>query len=192
LKIYLKNHYYHKLGANTLTFNPKRFYKLEDIVPTERDTFFRMTQLHGQVHDEAAAMLGGLSGHAGLFGTSNDVMKVWQMYLQDGYYGGQQLLSKDALIEFTRYQYPEEGSRRGIGFDKPTFKYTGNAPRYASPSSFGHTGYTGIMTWADPAWGLNYVFLSNRVYPTRENNKISSMNIRTSIMDVVYEQLLKK
>lgn len=189
---YVKNHYYHKLGANTLTFNPKRFYKLEDIVPTERDTFFRMTQLHGQVHDEAAAMLGGLSGHAGLFGDANDVMKVWQMYLQQGYYGGEQLLSKDALIEFTRYQYPETGSRRGIGFDKPTFKYSGNAPRYASPSSFGHTGYTGIMTWADPAWKLNYVFLSNRVYPTRENNKISSMNIRTSIMDVVYEQLLKK
>lgn len=189
---YLKNHYYHKLGANTLTFNPKRFYKLEDIVPTERDTFFRMTQLHGQVHDEAAAMLGGLSGHAGLFGDVNDVMKVWQMYLQQGYYGGQQLLSKDALIEFTRYQYPEMGSRRGIGFDKPTFKYSGNAPRYASPSSFGHTGYTGIMTWADPAWKLNYVFFSNRVYPTRENSKISTLNIRTAIMDVVYQELLKK
>ncbi|MCF0049954.1 serine hydrolase [Dyadobacter sp. LJ53] len=189
---YLKNHYYHKLGANTLTFNPKRFYKPEDIVPTERDTFFRMTQLHGQVHDEAAAMLGGLSGHAGLFGDANDVMKVWQMYLQQGYYGGQQLLSKDALIEFTRYQYPETGSRRGIGFDKPTFKYSGNAPKYASPSSFGHTGYTGIMTWADPAWKLNYVFLSNRVYPTRENNKISQLNIRTAIMDVVYQELLKK
>lgn len=189
---YLKNHYYHKLGANTLTFNPKRFYKLEDIVPTERDTFFRMTQLHGQVHDEAAAMLGGLSGHAGLFGDINDVMKVWQMYLQQGYYGGQQLLSKDALIEFTRYQYPETGSRRGIGFDKPTFKYSGNAPRYASPSSFGHTGYTGIMTWTDPAWKLNYVFFSNRVYPTRENSKISTLNIRTAIMDVVYQELLKK
>jgi beta-N-acetylhexosaminidase len=189
---YLKNHYYHKLGANTLTFNPKRFYKLEDIVPTERDTFFRMTQLHGQVHDEAAAMLGGLSGHAGLFGNVNDVMKVWQMYLQQGYYGGQQLLSKDALIEFTRYQYPEMGSRRGIGFDKPTFKYSGNAPKYASPSSFGHTGYTGIMTWADPAWKLNYVFFSNRVYPTRENSKISTLNIRTAIMDVVYQELLKK
>ncbi|KAA6433972.1 serine hydrolase [Dyadobacter flavalbus] len=189
---YLKNHYYHKLGANSLTFNPKRFYKLEDIVPTERDTFFRMAQLHGQVHDEAAAMLGGLSGHAGLFGDANDVMKVWQMYLQQGYYGGQQLLSKDALVEFTRYQYPEEGSRRGIGFDKPTFKYSGNAPRYASPSSFGHTGYTGIMTWADPAWKLNYVFLSNRVYPTRENSRISTLNIRTAIMDVVYQELLKK
>lgn len=189
---YLKNHYYHKLGANTLTFNPKRFYNLDEIVPTERDTFFRMTQLHGQVHDEAAAMLGGLSGHAGLFGNANDVMKVWQMYLQQGYYGGQQLLSKDALFEFTRYQFPEIENRRGIGFDKPSFKYTGNAPKYASPSSFGHTGYTGIMTWADPAWNLNYVFLSNRVYPTRMNNKISELSIRTSIMDVVYQALMKK
>lgn len=189
---YLKNHYYHKLGANTLTFNPKRFYKLDDIVPTERDTFFRQTQIHGQVHDEGAAMLGGLSGHAGLFGDANDVMKVWQMYLQNGYYGGDQILSKETLFEFTRYQFPEQGSRRGLGFDKPSFKYTGNAPRYASPSSYGHTGYTGIMTWADPAWNLNYVFLSNRVYPTRENNKISQMNIRTAIMDAVYLALMKK
>jgi beta-N-acetylhexosaminidase len=189
---YLKNHYYHKLGANTLTFNPKRFYSLNDIVPTERDTFFRQTLIHGQVHDEGAAMLGGLSGHAGLFGDANDVMKVWQMYLQNGYYGGEQLLSKDALFEFTRYQFPELGSRRGLGFDKPSFKYTGNGPRYASPSSFGHTGYTGIMTWADPAWKLNYVFLSNRVYPTRENTKIIQMGIRTAIMDVVYMALMKK
>jgi beta-N-acetylhexosaminidase len=189
---YLKNHYYRKLGANTLTFNPKRFYSLKDIVPTEKDTFFRMTQLHGQVHDEAAAMLGGLSGHAGLFGTANDVMKVWQMFLQQGYYGGEQVLSRDALFEFERYQYPEMGSRRGIGFDKPSFTYTGNGPRYASPSSFGHTGYTGIMTWADPAWGLNYVFLSNRVYPTRDNGKISQLGIRTAIMDAVYLALMKK
>jgi beta-N-acetylhexosaminidase len=189
---YLKGHYYNKLGASTLTFNPQRFFKPDEIVETERDTFFRMTQLHGQVHDEAAAMLGGLSGHAGLFGNANDVMKVWQMYLQHGYYGGEQLLSKEALIEFTRYQYPEMDNRRGIGFDKPSFRYTGNAPRYASPSSFGHTGYTGIMTWADPAWNLNYVFLSNRVYPTRVNNKISELNIRTAIMDVVYEALMEK
>jgi beta-N-acetylhexosaminidase len=119
-------------------------------------------------------------------------MKVWQMYLQNGYYGGEQLLSKDALFEFTRYQFPELGSRRGLGFDKPSFKYTGNGPRYASPSSFGHTGYTGIMTWADPAWKLNYVFLSNRVYPTRENTKIIQMGIRTAIMDVVYMALMKK
>ncbi|PWJ55579.1 beta-glucosidase-like glycosyl hydrolase [Dyadobacter jejuensis] len=188
---YIKKNYYSKLGANTLTFNPTRFYTLDRIVPTEKDTFFRMTQLHGQVHDEAAAMMGGVSGHAGLFGSANDVMKVWQMYLQEGYYGGKQLLSKDALLEFTRYQYPEIGNRRGIGFDKPNFIYTANAPRYASPSSYGHTGYTGIMTWADPAWKLNYVFLSNRVYPTRDNNQISQLNIRTGIMDVIYQELMK-
>ncbi|WP_254561218.1 glycoside hydrolase family 3 N-terminal domain-containing protein [Dyadobacter diqingensis] len=189
---YLKNNFYKKLGATSLTFNPKRFYKLEEIVPSERDTFFRQTLIHGQVHDEAAAMLGGLSGHAGLFGNANDVMKVWQMYLQNGFYGGKQLLSKDALFEFTRYQYPEMGSRRGLGFDKPTFKYSGNAPKYAHPMSFGHTGFTGIMVWADPSVNLNYVFLSNRVYPTRENPKISTLNIRTAIMDVVYEALRKK
>ena len=188
---YLKNNFYKKLGATSLTFNPKRFYKLDEIVPSERDTFFRQTLIHGQVHDEAAAMLGGLSGHAGLFGDANDVMKVWQMYLQNGFYGGKQLLSKDALFEFTRYQYPEMGSRRGLGFDKPTFKYSGNAPKYAHPMSFGHTGFTGIMVWADPSVNLNYVFLSNRVYPTRENPKISTLNIRTAIMDVVYEELRK-
>ncbi len=186
---YLKINYYEPIGANSLTFNPKRFYNLDQIVPSERDTFFRMTQLHGQVHDEGAAMLGGLSGHAGLFGNANDLMKIMQMYLQNGYYGGTQYISKDALFEFTRYQYPELGSRRGIAFDKPSFQYTGNAPRYASPASFGHTGYTGIMVWMDPAYNLDFVFLSNRVYPTRLNTKLYTLNIRTSIMDAVYEGL---
>ena len=186
---YLKDNFYKPIGATSLTFNPKRFYKLDQIVPSERDTFFRMTQLHGQVHDEGAAMLGGLSGHAGLFGNANDLMKIMQMYLQNGYYGGKQHLSRDALFEFTRYQYPELGSRRGIAFDKPSFRYTGNAPRYASPASFGHTGYTGIMVWMDPAYNLDFVFLSNRVYPTRENTKLYTLNIRTSIMDAVYEGL---
>ncbi|GAB2792293.1 glycoside hydrolase family 3 N-terminal domain-containing protein [Rhabdobacter roseus] len=189
---YLKNHFYKKLGATSLTYNPLRFYGLDQIVPSERDTFFRKTVIHGQVHDEGAAMLGGLSGHAGLFGNANDLMKVMQMYLQNGYFGGQQLLTSNALLEFTRYQYPEQGSRRGLGFDKPTFKYTGNAPRYASPMSFGHTGFTGIMVWMDPSFELSYVFLSNRVYPTRDNNKLSQLNIRTAIMDVVYEQLLNQ
>ncbi|MBU1822477.1 MAG: serine hydrolase [Bacteroidetes bacterium] len=189
---YLKNNFYKKLGANSLTFNPKRFYKLDQIVPSERDTFFRQTLIHGQVHDEGAVMLGGLSGHAGLFGNANDVMKVMQMYLQGGYFGGKQHLSRDAMFEFTRYQYPELGSRRGIAFDKPTFKYSGNAPRYAHPLSFGHTGFTGIMVWMDPTVNLDFVFLSNRVYPTRENTKLYTLNIRTSIMDVVYEALANK
>ncbi|HEV7350796.1 glycoside hydrolase family 3 N-terminal domain-containing protein [Telluribacter sp.] len=188
---YLKKNYYSKLGASTLTYNPLRFYDIDRIVPTERDTFFRQTVIRGKVHDEGAVMLAGLSGHAGLFGNANDLMKVTQMYLQKGFYGGQQLLSRDALFEFTRYQYPDLGSRRGVGFDKPTFKYTGNAPKYAHPMSYGHTGFTGIMVWMDPSVNLNFVFLSNRVYPTRDNNKISQLNIRTAIMDAVYEQLYK-
>jgi beta-N-acetylhexosaminidase len=188
---YLTNNFYKKLGASSLTYNPLRFYNLDQIVPSERDTFFRQTLIHGQVHDEGAAMLGGLSGHAGLFGNANDLMKVMQMYLQNGYFGGKQYISRDALFEFTRYQYPELGSRRGIAFDKPTFKYSGNAPRYAHPLSFGHTGFTGIMVWMDPTVDLNFVFLSNRVYPTRENTRLYTLNIRTSIMDAVYEALAK-
>lgn len=188
---YLKKNFYNRLGATSLTFNPLRFYDQENIVPTEIDTFFRKTLVHGQVHDEAAAMMGGVSGHAGLFGNANDVMKVWQMYLQKGYYGGKQFLSEATMNEFTRYQFPEIKNRRGIGFDKPTFEYTGNAPKYASPASFGHTGFTGIMTWADPVNNLNYVFLSNRVYPTRNNPLLGRLNVRTEIMDVIYKELEK-
>lgn len=184
---YLKTNVYQKIGANSLTFNPRRFYDLSQIVPTERDTFFRQTLIHGRVHDEGAAMLNGLSGHAGLFGNANDLMKVTQLYLQKGNYGGEQFISEKTMNEFTRYQFPY--SRRGIGFDKPNRPYNGNAPKSASPLSYGHTGFTGIMIWNDPAYDLNYVFLSNRVYPTRDNNKISTLNVRTAIMQVVYEGL---
>ena len=184
---YLKNNIYQKIGANSLTYNPRRFYNLAQIVPTERDTFFRQTLIHGRVHDEGAAMLNGLSGHAGLFGNANDLMKLTQMYLQKGTFGNERFVSEKTIEEFTRYQFPD--SRRGIGFDKPCQVYCGNAPKSASPESFGHTGFTGIMTWIDPKYNLNYVFLSNRVNPTRENNKISSLNIRTSMMQVVYDLL---
>lgn len=189
---YLKNNFYKELGAYSLTFNPLKYYDLDELVPTEVDTFFRHTLVHGRVHDETAAMMGGVSGHAGLYGNANDVMKVWQMYLQKGSFGGRRFLGKETVEEFTRYQYPEIGNRRGIGFDKPTFKYTGNAPQYASPSSYGHTGFTGIMTWNDPAWGLSYVFLSNRVYPSRSSSALGRLNIRTGIMDIVYEELMKR
>ncbi|MFN4146359.1 MAG: glycoside hydrolase family 3 N-terminal domain-containing protein [Runella sp.] len=184
---YLKSNFYRKIGANSLTFNPRRFYGLDQITPTERDTFFRQTLIHGRVHDEGAAMIGGLSGHAGLFGNANDLMKVTQLFLQKGYYGGEQLVSEKTIEEFTRYQY--DNSRRGIGVDKPTRPNNINAPRSASPQSYGHTGFTGIMFWNDPAYNLNYVFLSNRVYPTRDNNKLTTLNVRTAIMQVVYEGL---
>lgn len=183
---YIKNTFYRPLGATTLTYLPRRFYPLSRIVPTEYDSLFRHTLIQGRVHDEGAAMLGGLSGHAGLFGSANDLMKLVQMYEQYGTYGGQRYISSNTLMEFTRYQFPELGNRRGLGFEKPSYAYTGNAPRSASAVSFGHSGFTGTFIWADPAYGLTYVFLSNRVYPTRNNNKISELNIRTGVMEALY------
>ena len=188
---YLKTTFYSPLGAATLTYNPRRFYKLNRIVPTEYDSLFRKTLIWGRVHDEGAAMLGGLSGHAGLFGSANDLMKVFEMYRQKGTYAGQQYISAKTIAEFTRYQFPELGNRRGLGFEKPSFVYTGNAPRSATKDSFGHSGFTGTFTWVDPdpAYNLTYVFLANRVYPTRNNNKISALNTRTYVAEALYQAI---
>ena len=186
---YLKTTFYQPLGASTLTFNPRRFYPLTRIAPTEYDSLFRKTLIWGRVHDEGAAMLGGLSGHAGLFGTANDLMKLYEMYRQKGSYGGQRFISEKTIAEFTRYQFTELGNRRGIGFDKPSFTYTGNAPRSATPASFGHSGFTGTFVWVepDPAYNLTYVFLCNRVYPTRNNPKLGNLNTRTNIVEALYQ-----
>ena len=185
---YLKKTFYEPLGASTLTFNPRRFYPLSRLVPTEYDSLFRKTLIWGRVHDEGAAMLGGLSGHAGLFGTANDLIKLYEMYRQKGSYGGERYLSERTIADFTRYQFPELGNRRGLGFDKPSFKYTGNAPQSATPASFGHSGFTGTFVWVepDPAYNLSYVFLSNRVYPTRNNNKLGALNTRTNVIEALY------
>lgn len=186
---YLKTTFYKPLGATTLTFLPRRFYSLERIVPTEYDSLFRKTLIWGRVHDEGAAMLNGLSGHAGLFGNANDLMKVYEMYRQKGSYAGQQFISTKTIAEFTRYQFPELGNRRGLGFDKPSFTYTGNAPRSATKASYGHSGYTGTFVWVDPdpAYNLTYVFLCNRVYPTRNNPKLGNLNTRTNIVEALYQ-----
>ena len=188
---YLKTTFYRPLGAATLTYNPRRFYSLNRIAPTEYDSLFRKTLIWGRVHDEGAAMLDGLSGHAGLFGTANDLMKLFEMYRQRGSYAGQQYISAKTIAEFTRYQFPELGNRRGLGFEKPSFTYTGNAPRSATKDSFGHSGFTGTFTWVDPdpAYNLTYVFLANRVYPTRNNNKISSLNTRTYVAEALYQAI---
>ncbi len=186
---FLKTTFYRPLGATTLGYRPRNSYPLSRIVPTEYDSLFRKTLIWGRVHDEGAAMLDGLSGHAGLFGSANDLMKLMEMYRQRGSYGGKQYLSPEVLTEFTRYQFPELGNRRGLGFEKPAYKFNGNAPRSASPSSFGHSGFTGTFTWVDPVYNLSYVFLSNRVYPTRNNNLISSLNIRTNVMEAMYKAM---
>ena len=192
---YLKDSVYRPLGAWDLTFNPYKHYPLSRIAPTENDTFFRKEQLRGWVHDEGASMMGGVSGNAGLFGTVNDLAKLMQMYLNMGIYGGRRIISDSTMREFTRYQFPENDNRRGLGFDKPALNRDEVPPEEAYPAvsastaSFGHSGYTGTFTWVDPANGLLYIFFSNRVYPTRLNTKLIKMNIRTNILEAIYQAI---
>ncbi len=182
---------YRGLGAYTLTYNPRRFFGLDRIVPTEKDTLFRKTQIHGRVHDEGAGMLNGISGHAGLFGSANDLTKLMQMYLQKGQFGGYQYIRPEVVKEATSYQF--EGLRRAIAFDKLDFnKKITNGPQMASSESYGHSGYTGTFTWVDPQYNLVYVFLSNRVYPTRDNNKISALDLRTAVGDEIIRTIQGK
>lgn len=189
---YLKKTY-RKIGANSLSYNPRNHFRLADIVPTEKDTLFRKTQIHGRVHDEGAAMLNGISGHAGLFGNANDLTKLMTVYLQRGYYGGEQLLDPEVVEECTKYQFEPYLNRRAIAFDKLHPDSTiANGPQACSSQSYGHSGYTGTFTWNDPNHGLTYVFLSNRVYPTRDNNKISSLNIRTEIGNQIIYTIERK
>ncbi len=190
---YLKSNFYKPLGANTLTFNPLRFYPKDRIIPTERDTFFRMQQLHGTVHDEGAAMMGGVNGNAGLFGTANDMAKLWQMYLNEGRYAGTTYIKPEVLREFIRCQYCDQGNYRGLGFDRKFIQYDPDKAAYAKeagPRTFGHSGYTGTLVWADPDNHILFVFLSNRVYPTRLNRKLYTMNLRPRMHHAVYQARL--
>ncbi|PNW28120.1 glycoside hydrolase family 3 N-terminal domain-containing protein [Formosa algae] len=184
--------FYKPLGAHTLTYNPLLKFNASEIAPTENDDYFRGQLLQGNVHDMGAAMMGGVSGNAGLFGNSNDVAKMMQMYLQDGYYGGKLYYESKTLHKFNHRYFEKDSVRRGLGFDKPQLNPEDQASsKYASANSFGHSGFTGTYTWADPDTGILYVFLSNRVYPTMANNKIGEQNIRTRIHDVIYEAILE-
>jgi beta-glucosidase-like glycosyl hydrolase/CubicO group peptidase (beta-lactamase class C family) len=186
---------YNRIGAYDIGFNPYLKYPLERIVPTEYDSLFRRQLLYGTVHDEGAAMLGGISGHAGLFATANDLMKLMELYRRMGQYGGEQIIGKEILEKYTKVQFPENNNRRGLGFDKPLLnnKELSQNDAYpaksATPQSFGHSGYTGTFVWIDPVYEISYIFLSNRVYPTRNNNLLSDMNIRTNILQAIYDSI---
>ena len=147
--------------------------------------------MHGDVHDPGAAMLGGMSGHAGLFSNANDLAIIMQMILNGGTYGGHKFLNQSTIKEFTNYQYPLNDNRRGIGFDKPLLEYEEDAATCvsATPSSYGHSGFTGTYVWVDPAYDFIYVFLSNRVHPDASNSKIMKLNIRTNIHEAFYEAI---
>jgi len=191
---YIHANFYKPLGASSLTYNPFLIYPKNVIVPTEHDYYFRHQPIHGTVHDEGAIMLGGISGHAGLFANANDLAKLMQMYLDKGVYGGRRYIKEETLNEWTRTRFPENNNRRALGFDKPNLRYIGennNTAKDASVLSFGHIGFTGTMTWMDPASGLLYIFLSNRVNPTRENTRLYQLNTRTKIQQALYDSIDK-
>jgi len=185
-------HFYNPLGATTLTYKPLEKFSDKIIVPTEIDKFYRRQLLHGYVHDQGAAMLGGVNGNAGLFSNSNDIAKMMQMYLQEGYYGGKRYFQKETINNYNKRYYKEEGVRRGLGFDKPQLDSKIKATcGCVSDKSFGHSGYTGTYTWADPETELVYVFLSNRVYPSSANRKLVSQNIRTEVQLLIQEAIVE-
>jgi CubicO group peptidase (beta-lactamase class C family) len=188
---------YKKIGAAEMCFNPYKRFPMSRIVPTEYDSLFRKQLLQGTVHDEAAAMQGGISGHAGLFSDANDLMKLLELYRRMGEYGGQQIIGRNVMEDYTRVQFPENNNRRGLGFDKPLLNNS-QLPqkdtyptRSASPESFGHSGYTGTFVWVDPVSEISYVFLCNRVYPTRKNEELYNMNIRSEILQAIYDSIKK-
>lgn len=187
---YLYSELYLPMGLNTMRFQPLNHFEYDRIVPTENDKDFRGQVIRGFVHDPGAAMMGGVAGHAGLFANSADLAAMMQLFLNKGSYAGKQYLDPTVVAAYTKAQF--KGNRRGAGFDRPTASVKGGPTcDYVSQESYGHSGFTGTFTWADPAYGINYVFLSNRVYPSAENWKIRDMHIRTEIQRVIYEAIKK-
>ena len=191
LNVYVRETFYKPLNIG-LTYLPLEVYPVSQIAPTENDTKFRKQLLRGYVHDQGAAMLGGVAGHAGLFGSASDVAVVMQLLLNNGTYGGQKLLDASVIKDYTSSQFPD--NRRGLCFDKPEFDKKKDSPvtKECSLQSYGHSGFTGTFAWADPENGLVYVFLSNRVYPDAEDNKLAKLGIRGKIHKVLYDAFQEK
>jgi len=160
------------------------------IAPTENDQTFRRQLIRGTVHDQGAALLGGVAGHAGLFGSAQDVASMMQLYLQGGRWNGYQYLEPETIQAFTACYACDEGNRRGLGFDRPQTEGPGPTCGCVSPLSFGHTGFTGTFAWADPQTGIVLVFVSNRVYPDANNPLLSTLDIRTRIQESVQVALV--
>lgn len=189
LNEFTKANFYRKLGATTTTFQPLNYMSIDNIAPTENDQFFRKQMLRGYVHDEGAALFGGISGNAGLFSSANDLAKLSQMYLDGGNYGGEQLITEETVRLFTTTK--SSVSRRGLGFDKPDLRNNNASPTspQAPISVYGHTGYTGTSFWIDPDNQMIYIFLSNRVHPKRSPNRLHTLNTRKRIQDEIYNAL---
>lgn len=186
----VEKQFYSILGMNRTTFNPLRKFDISEIVPTEVDTYYRHQLLQGYVHDMAAAMQGGVGGQAGLFSNALDVAKMMQLYLQKGNYGTERYFSEKTFNTFNQLYYDLKKNRRGLGFDKPTGDSKGPTCNCVSMESFGHTGFTGTMAWADPKTETIFVFLSNRTFPdANAPNLLSKENIRSRIQQVIAEAI---
>ena len=183
------DNFYKILGAYSTSYNPLEKFELNRIIPSEVDTYYRYDTIQGYVHDMAAAMQGGIGGHAGLFSNSLDVAKIMQMYLQKGSYGGYTYFTPETFDAFNTCYFCKIGNRRGAGFDKPQLGNEGPTCGCTSKSSFGHTGFTGTMVWADPEKDLIYIFLSNRTFPDGNINKLSKLNIRENIQKIIYQSI---
>lgn len=189
IESYVQEQFYQPLGMLKTGYNPRKRFAKEDIVPTENDTVFRDTLLQGYVHDQGAAMANGVAGHAGIFSTANDLAIYGQMLLNKGTYGGEIYFSPSTVTQFTSKQ--SAVSRRGFGFDRKDPDAKKAYPSaLASPSTYGHTGYTGTCIWIDPEHQLTYIFFSNRVHPS-VTTKLFDLNIRSRIQDTIYEAIAK-
>jgi len=189
LSYLVKEHFYKSLGANTITYLPLNEIDTSRIVPTEYDNLWRKQEVLGYVHDQGAAMQGGIGGHAGLFSNATDVAKMMQLYLNGGNYGGKEYFKQETLDKFNTCYYCEQNVRRGVGFDKPQLGTAGPTCGCVSLSSFGHTGFTGTLAWADPDKEIVYVFLSNRTFPDVNNRKLIRQDIREKIQRIIYESI---
>jgi beta-N-acetylhexosaminidase len=182
---FLNQNLYEPLGSGTVGYLPLTRFPAAQIAPTEIDTTYRKTTIVGTVHDERAAMLGGVAGHAGLFGNASDLIKLGQMLLQKGSYGGQSFYKPATVELFAQKQF--ENSSRGLGWAKPG-DTSSPSSRYESPKTFGHTGFTGTCIWMDPEFDVVFVFLSNSRFPNR-SGKLNTTNIRSRIQDTIYQSI---
>ncbi len=185
---YVETNFYKPLGAWHTMFNPLDYFPKSQIAPTENDTYFRHQLVQGYVHDYAAAMLGGVSGHAGLFSTTNDLGIIYQMLLQNGYYADRRYLQASTVKLFTTKPFPRT-NRRALGFDSTDGEKEYIYAPSASPRSFGHTGFTGCMVWVDPEYNFVFVFLANRIYPDIKNHTIYHLHVRRRVHEAFYQAI---
>ncbi len=187
--VFVHDEIFAPLGAYRTGYRPLSRFELSEIAPTENDTFLRRQTVHGYVHDELAAFSGGVQGNAGLFANADDIAKICQMLLNGGTYGDVRIISDSTAHLFTTAKSPT--CRRGLGFDKPDMENPDYSPTCdeAGAAVFGHTGFTGTCFWVDPDKDLIFVFLTNRVYPTRETPVFNGMSIRPHLFSLVYRAL---